>query len=394
MQNEKVTTKHLILLSLLLATPVLGQSKASTSQTSVVRQGLKEAGIKNLDLNIDSSYSSMSSDTDKFSRFETNINIDLEANIASGLDFDFDGGFKYQSGNSSTQEQGRAAEFKPKFTYNYGYFNYKILNFAKINFGALNNSSSQQFISPFINGGNSFIGAREVAIQKFGNLYVRLQATQARPENRILKETFNVDDSGSPSFFNESIDLTYLTSGMKLYSAVGSYRYFKLSADVADNDYYWGNSVSKGAAADQSLYYYDYTGMYANAGVLFRVGEDKMKVFGSYVNNQDAPTGKNTGYLYGANYETKIAGSKISLEALAFRNEADTAPAFYRANTLSNDYEGYQASLAMTGLGGFSADIKYTNRTVIGNEDSVYLINGYSDEQVYSISLRKEYDIL
>lgn len=394
MKNEKAKTKHLILLSLLLTTPAIAQQTASNTVTTGIEQGLKNAGIKSFKLNLDSSYDSQQSNTDKFSKFETNINVDLKANITTGLDFNFDGGFKYQSGSSTTTEEGRAAEFKPKFSYNYGYFDYRFLDSAKISFGALDNSQSQQYISPFVNGGNSFIGAREMFAKKFGSLYLRVQATQARPQNRTLKETFGVEDNGSPSFFNESLDLTYLSSTMKIYGAIGSYRYYKLSGDVADNDYYWGNSVEKGASPDQSFYINDFNGVYANAGALFKVGDDKVKIFGSYINNFEALAGEKMGYLAGANFQTNIADKKITLEGLAFRNESDTAPSFYRSNAYSNDYEGFQASLKVQTTGGFETKFNYTNRSVLGNEFSVYEINGYSDEQVFSISLRKEYDIL
>lgn len=398
MQNKKLLNKHLILLGFVLSSPVLAQN--STSKADVFNSGLestlKNAGIDELSLTIGAKLGSLDSRTDKGTVYETNMNVELEAEVFEHVDFNFDGGFKYQTGNSSTQETGRIRTYKPKFSYKHGYFSYKMFNFAKISAGALKNSTNSTYISPFVNGGNSFLGVREMLLTKVGNFYFRLQATQAQPQNALLRETFNIDDNGDPQFFNESVDITYLTRGFKVYGAAGTYRYKNLSADIADNDYFWGNSVSKGATPDQSLYLYDFTGMYANAGIEFGIGNDRIRLKGAYVKNTESavPDDKNTGFAYVAAYETKISDKKVTFEALGFENQADTAPAFYRGTQLANDYKGYQVGIKLENKKGFKTEINYMNRTVLGNADSVYLIDGYSDEQVYTISLRKEYDIL
>lgn len=396
MQNKTFLDKHLILLGLMLSAPTFAQGTQSDAFTLGLQSTLKKAGIKDLNLNIGANFGSLDSRTDQTTAYETNMNIELEAEVIDSIDFKFDGGFRYQTGNSATQEEGRVRTFKPKFSYNYGYFNYRPVNFARISVGALDNSTSQQYISPFVNGGTSFLGAREVMTAKLGNFYFRLQATQAQPQNALLRETFNIDDNGDPQFFNESLDITFLTKGFKVFAAAGTYRYKNLSADVADNDYFWGNSVSKGASPDQSLYLYDFTGVYANAGMDVKIGSDLLKLKGSYIKNNEAAVAddKNSGFAYGAEYKTSFGDKKITFKALAFENQADTAPAFYRGGQLANDYEGYSVGLGFESTTGFNTEFNYTNRTVLGNTDSVYLIDGYSDEQIYTISLRKEYDIL
>ncbi|WP_412469528.1 MULTISPECIES: hypothetical protein [unclassified Halobacteriovorax] len=396
MIKAKNVTKHLILLALLSQAQAFAQNESAKIFTEGLSSTLKTAGFKNVGLELGADYGALDSRTDKGSVYQTKMNLELEAEVVENIDFNFSGGFSYQSGNSSSQEAERVKTYKPKFTYDYGYFDFRPLSFVKISAGALDNSTKRQYISPFINGGTSFIGAREVIATKVGNFYLRLQATQAKPQNAILRETFNIDDSGDPQFFSESADISYLTKALRIGGAVGSYRYKKLSGDLANKDYYWGNSVSIGTPIDQSLYLYDFTGIFANAGIEITLGDNSLKLSGSYIKNTESvvPDDKNTGYSYRADFKTNMGDKKITLSALAFENQADTAPAFYRGGIFSNDYKGYAVGFELETQKGFSTEFNYINRTVLGNLDSAYLIDGYSDEQVYTISLRKEYDIL
>ena len=367
------------LLPLLSATFIAGQALATADLSQLKRN------IKDLDLELSTSYSDQNSKFDKFSKQRTSIGIVGNLSLIDNLSLKFKGGQKFENGNNKSVFNERRNTAKSGLYYKYAYLSSSFFNLVSIKAGALDNTDPKAS-SMLLNNGSSFTGVREVFHYRARNFFLNLNATQALAQNDELSSKLDVSKDENTKFFSEYINIGLKHKNLSLGLGAGHFAYSRLSSSTAFNDAYYGNSVILNTETNSS-YLYSYRGINLNAYLSLTFGQTSISAFGEYIKNDDAPEGKNKGQLAGAGLRSTLNDLTYEVKYVNFNNESDTAVSFYRNSNYKNNYKGNEISLQLKNKDGFYVKGSYVDRKVI--DTNIALAN----ETFASIELGKKYDL-
>jgi hypothetical protein len=358
----------------------------STCANGASLLGENKFGIKNLDLKLKTGLSNLESPYDKSTTFSSKVYINTEINLAQGITFNADAGLKFETGSATSSFDQRRYTPKSQISYDHAYLNMEVFDFLNIEAGALNNSELSN-ASRFTNFGTPFLGVREVLSAGNESISFDVRLTQALPYNDQLSERIGAVDEGSPKYYSEIANLTAVVFNTQFSLQAGHFAYQDLSSSVANEDRYFGNSVS-GSTETNSSYLYNFKG-WTYAAAIEKSFTNGLKISPAVemVKNDEAYTGTNTGLSYTLGLSQNIENALVAATITTFENESDTAPAFYNGSDYKNNYKGNIYKVDYKNDEGLTTSLKYVDREVI--ESSLYLAN----EKVITLSLRKTYDI-
>jgi hypothetical protein len=233
--------------------------------------------------------------------------------------------------NGSNKATGLTAEFEPNQAVNLreGGLVYKPWEFLRLEVGALNQN---KHMSPLLVWNNAFAGASQrISWEGF-----YLQAQEAIPNNNTLSRRIGGIDEGTPMFLIGTFGFEHITPDFKLQANISRFSFKDLSSQVARTSQDFGNSVI--GVNESARFIYGFAGTNASSDLSWHVANGWLtSVAGEYLFNEKAPNGRNTGWFG----ELGIGKEALMLKAGAFRNESDTAPAFYNARIFGhNNVEG------------------------------------------------------
>ncbi len=293
------------------------------------------------------------SDSIKARIFGYQFNIIIKDKISSEVDIFFDGLLNLQVGSNDVVGSG-TAEFQPINTVdlNEGGLRYRPWSFLTLKAGAIN---QDEFASPLFLSSTAFAAAQEVF--HYNGFSLKLQ--QAIPTNNRLQKRIAVNvDSGTPYLNTTSIAYKY-KGHFYFHSELTQYYYQDLSSTIADNSSSFGNSVQDLGSAKKFTYNFSGQNLMLKIGKSF--GLHRFYFNGQYLYNDKAPEKRNRGNLAALEYYYKSFG--VMLET--FRNESDTAPAFYNSKYYGhNNVQGNAFALKYK-IKDFESFVRYADIDVI-----------------------------
>jgi len=255
---------------------------------------------------------------------------DLEAHIIAGAILE-----------TGSNESLFVDEFKPRqdLVLKEASLKYKPIDQILLKAGALNQG---EYNSPLLLTDSAFVGAKEELNFEIADYRFGFFLAQSVPSNHFLTNRLGSVDEGAPSLLMEGISMHLGGDVMFFKAQAMRFKYNNLSANVAYNSQFLGNSTG-GSSTSTTFFLYDFQGYNANFNLGFNLGDDfSLGLKGHYLFNDKAPDKRNTGYLVGINFE--VGGFKLDLEY--FDNQSDSAPAFYNSALYGhNDRDGYGGGL-------------------------------------------------
>ncbi len=247
--------------------------------------------------------------------FGFRLNATLKDKITTDTSFFLDAVLILESG--SNEAIASIAEYQPieGVNFNEGGFAYQPWPFLKLRLGALN---QKVLNSPLLVGPNAFVAFEQSLL--FNQFYLRTQ--QAIPNNNMLTKRIGSVDTGTPQFITETFGLNF---GEKNFfnAEFSHFKYRDLSSDVANKSITIGNSTS--GINSSTRYLYEFEGLNTAISSRFYLGSVGLLLGGEYLYNDKAPSKRNSGTL--AMLGLELCNHVFKVES--FRNESDTAPAFY-----------------------------------------------------------------
>lgn len=269
--------------------------------------------------------------------FGYEIGILLEDEVANDLKLFFDASAILEKG--SNEVVAGVSEFEPTedLTLNAGGIRYAPIKLLEFRAGALNQGD---YYSPLLIGANAFTAVEEKLI--LGPVYFK--AMQSIPNNsRLSQKIGETLDSGTPYFGMETLGLKL---GKKDFFKleVSHFQYKDLSNNIAEQSNILGNSIEGSGDNSEFLYDFDGLNLMLDSRVLF--SGFQLGLYGQYLYNDKAPDGRNKGYLGQLRFGT--LSHILIIEG--FKNESDTAPAFYNSKYYGhNNFEGTAIGYQMIG---------------------------------------------
>jgi hypothetical protein len=370
---------------LLLLTLISGLASAESISAKA-----KELGIDNLDLHLTSKFASLQGTPDRASKFSLSTMIESEITLTNDFKLFSKAGFRYETGTSRVDFNEKRYTPSSKLIYDYAYINYTPFKPITLQAGALDNTDDES-TSALVNANVSFMGAREKLKFNAGPLGITLAATQAMPYNDDLNDNIGTVEEGTPKFFSEMATAELKIKDTVLRGQIGHFAYEDLSNSVAFNDRYYGNSVT-GDTETTAAYDHNFEGWTYKAEVEFKI-TSYLEVAPSIemVKNDEAIEGKNEGRVAQLKMKSEIRDHKVTILLGNFAIDTDTAPAFYNKTIFKNDYKGNSVRFSIENPENLKTVFSFVDRKAQNTNpgSNIYL----QDEKVYSISLRKSYDI-
>lgn len=238
-------------------------------------------------------------------------------------------GFLLTSGSFSNlySSEGKA----PNVTY----LDEAVLEFRPIDPIALQAGIVMTDISPFTStlDSNGFPGMKESLSLKNDYVKTSFMAIQAMPVSTTA--TVKNTEAGVTSTFlaygaeiaTNPEDKNRLT----LQASLSHFEFNDLTTSAALDSEGTGNTIVSGRAA---RFIYGFAGTEGGLGASFRFSDDTtLKVSGTLLRNDLAPTEKNLGYIYSASLSFFALSGKMTTSAGYFYNESDTLPSTYTSST-------------------------------------------------------------
>lgn len=278
--------------------------------------------------------------------------------------------------NGSNKATGVIAEYEPNQAINLreGGLIYRPYAFLRLDLGSLNQNDFQ---SPLLVWNTAFAGLSQRI--EYRGFYLR--AMQAIPNNNILTRRAGGIDEGNPLLTTGTLGYEYHSNDFNLHTAVTRYSFESLSSQVAINSKDLGNSTDGIGAATRFLYGFEGNNLATDLNWKFKKNW-QVQANGQFLFNEKAPNGRNQGYLA----EVGAGPMDFTLRVGTFKNESDTAPAFYNARTFGhNNVKGEILSLVSQGQDYFMR-VSYVNSKTIG-----FNIH-QTDMQIINFSMVRNYD--
>lgn len=277
-------------------------------------------GLKSLKIKSGINFDYVDGEDIKTRVFGYNFRFDVKDDFSEDLDLFFSASAILETG--SNEAVAGLTEFAPLETIvlNEGGIDYHPIDLLRFKAGAL---SLREYHSPLLVSNAPFVGAQ----QKIDLGFVYFKALQAIPGNNRFARRVGRLDTGTPSFYMETLGLKW-SRYFKL--EVSHYLYRDLAPNIAQDSRQIGNSVR--GTGEASRFNYGFNGYNATLSTLLAFGKSAIKLNGQYIVNDEAPTQRNEGFLGGVTY--RYGG--FGLEFESFENQSDTSPGFY-----NNKYYGH-----------------------------------------------------
>lgn len=216
-------------------------------------------------------------------------------------------------------------------------------SFFSTKLGAIN---QKDYYAPLLLTRTAFMGAQEelsLNLTDDHRFFFRMQ--QAVPNNLNLTQRIGIVETGTPSFFIETVGMELKGNVLAVMAQGGRWSYDSLSVGAAYNSQFIGNSVSGGSRLN-SEYLYRFSGYTASGAVRVHFTDDiGVKFYGQFLYNEEAPEERNKGQIL----KTALIFGHWRPSFEFFRNESDSSPAFYNSSFYShNNHEGYAVELRYT----------------------------------------------
>lgn len=367
-----------IVATLLISHSIFAQVSKTTHKNELLEN------IKDLKVEISTKYKDLSGPIDKASIY--NFSLSTISKLDLGNEF-----FLYSKLNLSHESGTTRAKFDEtryspasRFSATYAYAAYNILDLLELEAGALDNTNDLA-TSSLIATGATALGIRERVTFENEVIKVNANATQSQPSNSELSNRLDRDESGTPRFFSEFINIEFTLYDHALGIKGGQFAYENLSSVTAYSDNYAGNTIY-GNTETNSEYAYKFKGRMLETYLKLKLTADwNINLQGGFSKNNSAKA-KNANF---AKIESiyNFDGFIVQASYTQFKMESDATVAFYNNSDFRNNSEGSVADLRFKSQSGLETSFEYSTRKVI--ESSIYL----SNENIFKFTLRKTYDL-
>lgn len=367
MKSAKIETFKVVMMRTLMSS-LLAVSSVS---------GLAQSNLDNLKLSLGSRATVKESKNSKARVIGFDANLQFSDKIEDDLNYFINASGIFETGSSEIiGGAGSVSEYAPfqGIYLNNAGIAYTPANWFLVKAGSLNQAHHE---SPLLIGNVPFAAVEEKVLM--GD-YFYTKATQAIPTNNQLRKRLGAVDDGTPFFGIATLGAKHRSQSLFFKTEIGYFSYNNLSSSIAEKSKQLGNSISGVGEASTFNYKFQGTNFVAKVGYLFDSGL-RAVLFAQYLYNSKAPTKRNKGQLVSLSLGTK----NFTVKAEHFRNESDTAPAFYNEKKFGhNNIEGYGLELLKrTKLATFK--VGYTANKVLERNFI------QSDSDIYSFSVVKNY---
>lgn len=372
---KRITTLLILLINL-----------QSFAQSKVVAKNGLLAGLKDFKLEIQTGYKDLSGPVDKASIF--NFQLSALSKIDLGYDFILNTKLNLSHESGSTRAKFDETRYAPnsKFGASYAYLSYNILELIELEVGSLNNTDMSA-TSELITSGPTALGFREQI--SFENDYFKINAnaTQSKPSNDELSSRLDRDETGTPRFYSEFLNLEFNLYEHKLGLRGAQFAYENLSSASAYTDQFSGNTIL-GNTETNAQYAYKFKGRLVEAYIDMSLTDIwSLNLRSAISKNNSAQAQDRDANFIKVSSKTKFEECTFEVSATKFKMESDATVSFYNQSEMKNNYEGSIYNFSYVSANNFNLKFEYVDRKV--NEASIYL----SNEQIYKISIRKTYDL-
>ncbi|OUR95287.1 hypothetical protein A9Q84_15720 [Halobacteriovorax marinus] len=368
----------------ILSLGLLLSSAALSAEVSTLKNSLKKE-TTDLKINLGIGGGKVDSTLNTASVMGVNIGAEAVHDLSDNLKIKINGGMKVQTGSSSSARDNNI--YAPKNT-NYlkeALASYTPINYVNIEAGVIDQSYLN---APLLVGRTGFIAAKEALNFKVKDTKITLVATQAIPNNRNLSQKINVQDEGDPRFYAESIILEQELFVGNLNLAATHFAFDDISNAVAYRSILLGNSGSVINNENGKLSN-DFQGWHGNLGYAVDINNNHNLAFnGSYLTNSGASE-NNTGKIIGTTYTYNIKQHSLALGLENFSIGSDASVAYYNSS-----------KYGLANKKGNRVQVEYNNsdqdlrvRAAITQNEVINKNIYQSDETVFTLSLRKIYDL-
>jgi len=186
--------------------------------------------------------------------------------------------------------------------------------------------------SPLFISSTAFLGAREILSYSNKQFKFELSAQQSIPSNKNLSTRLGSVDEGSPIFYSEKIKFQTIFDHIKSTLHIQHFAYDQLSAAVAYESEFLGNTIN-GSAKEQKSFSQQFMGWETGLETQIGLYQSINLLFSANLHrNTSANKGENTGLLLRLGAESPLSSGKLSLSLLNFKNEKNSAPAYYSSS--------------------------------------------------------------
>ena len=306
--------------------------------------------------------------------FGYEIAVDLEDKIHPKVNLFFKAAAILEKG--SNEVVAGLSEFAPTESLNLesGGVEYRPFSQLTLRAGALNQS---ELNSPLLVGSSAFTAFEQTL--KFGLFYLRAQ--QAIPNNNRLSEKIGETlDSGTPYFGTETIGFNFKSKNSLLKVEFSQFTYKDLSSEIAEKSNLIGNSVIGSGVGTE--FQYGFKGTNAVFEAKRHFSWFQISFLGQYLYNDKAPDKRNKGQLA----QITLGSKKHSFLLESFRNESDSAPAFYNSKYYGhNNYTGSAFGYEMR-LESLVLSLKYYDLNLIEESST------QENTDIFNFNLAKTYN--
>lgn len=273
----------------------------------------------------------------------------------------FRGGVQLETGSSSALFTD---EFAPasKLLLEQASFDWKIFNPFKIEAGAVDQSHHKSIL--LVNGG-TFPAALGNLDFKFSEFKFYLDGQGAIPTGKNLNSKSSGKEA-TPLLLTQKAVLSWERNENNFSLRATHFSYENLNRQIAQDSRFYGNSVSGISSA--SSFIYKYSGFEVGPDYQIKWGKNLFWNGGfSYLYNQKAPKSQNAGLYAYTSIRWENEDISLSPKAEYYRNEADSAPAYYSSAEFGhNNRVGHGAVLNLSLLKTkLDFEFKYRNSELI-----------------------------
>jgi hypothetical protein len=318
-QNDSLSLT-LILRTLLLLFPTLSHGKINTDFDQVEKS--LQAKLKGINAN---------SAQAKAKVMRTELKISFKHQLYESVEAKIEANAKLETGtNSSTVID----QYSPQNRVRAGdsYLKWDPLGFFFIKVGSLD----QTRYTPLLIHRSPYTAAQEELYYRYNkNYYFYLNLQQAIPNNDVLTERLAGLEEGTPTYLTQTLGMKLDGDILSIRAFAKHFQFLDLSATVANQSRFIGNSIS-GSGDLNSSFLYAFDGYYLFTDILFKAKPWEFGFWFHYLYNDEAPDNRNTGYFWGPIFRYHPFGIGINL----FENQSDSSPAFYANQAYPKNTEG------------------------------------------------------
>jgi hypothetical protein len=286
-------------------------------------------------------------------RLQHKFTPDFEANL--------EGGLRVEVGSSSSLFTN---EFEPKskFLLSEASFTWRMLGPFSIRAGALNQAHHE---SPLLVDGGTFPAAIAALDFRGTAWHFHLDGQAAIPTSQNLSSK-SVGKEPTANLLTQKAILGYDDQEWMFKLRASHFEFRNLTRGIAQDSRFYGNTVL--GITNSARFFYDYEGYEAGGDIRIPLESQLSWTLGSsLVLNRRGPKNADEGRYFYSKFTWQDDDIKITPSVEWYRNEADSAPAFYTSSEYGhNNRRGLGAGLKLELLTlGFNIDLSYRRSKLI-----------------------------